>query len=104
MEVDLTVMRVEVEGELDGVETRLRWDLLDRLDPATGFSSMARTTGFTASVVTQLIYNQTISEHGVFAPEQIVSEGDRLDTIMRLLADRGVVYDAHIQTRGDTNG
>lgn len=104
MEVDLTVMRIEVEGELDGVETRLRWDLLDRLDPATGFSSMARTTGFTASVVTQLIYDQTISEHGAFAPEQIASEGDRLDTIMRLLADRGVVYDAHIQTRGDTNG
>ena len=59
MEEDITVMRVTVEGELDGVPTRLRWDLLDRLDPTTGFTSTSRTTGFTCTVVARMILDGT---------------------------------------------
>lgn len=99
MEEDLTVMRVVVEGELDGVPTRLRWDLLDRLDPATGFTSMSRTTGFTCTVVANLMLEGTLAEPGVFAPEMLASREGVLDAILAGLAERGVHYTAHMETR-----
>jgi len=98
-EEDLTVMRVTVEGELDGVDTRMRWDLLDRLDPETGFTSMSRTTGFTATVVAAMIVEGSLAPRGVFAPEQIATEDGFLDRLMDGLASRGVNYEAHLETR-----
>ena len=99
MEEDITVMRVTVEGELDGVPTRLRWDLLDRLDPTTGFTSMSRTTGFTCTVVARMILDGTLDEPGVFAPEMIATREGVLDAIFTGLAERGVHYTAHMETR-----
>jgi len=99
MEEDITVMRVTVEGELDGVPTRLRWDLLDRLDPATGFTSMSRTTGFTCTVVARMILDGSLDEPGVFAPEMIATREGVLDAIFAGLAERGVHYTAHMETR-----
>jgi saccharopine dehydrogenase-like NADP-dependent oxidoreductase len=98
-EEDLTVMRVTVEGELDGVDTRFRWDLLDRLDPETGFTSMSRTTGFTATVVAAMIMEGSLASRGVFAPEQIATEDGFLDRLMDGLASRGVNYEAHLESR-----
>ncbi len=49
-ERDLTVMRVEAEGDLDGVPTRLSWDLYDELDPATNWTSMVGTTASPATM------------------------------------------------------
>jgi lysine 6-dehydrogenase len=48
---DLVVLRVTVEGYRAGRPCTLRYDLLDRYDPATGFSAMERTTGFPAALV-----------------------------------------------------
>lgn len=48
---ELTVMRVEVEGARDGGRVVERCDLLDRTDPETGDTSMARTTGLPAVIV-----------------------------------------------------
>ncbi|HAW95371.1 MAG: saccharopine dehydrogenase [Phycisphaerae bacterium] len=98
-EEDLTVMRVTVEGELDGIDTRMRWDLLDRLDPQTGFTSMSRTTGFTATVVAAMIMEGSLTPRGVFAPEEIATEEGFLDRLMEGLARRGVNYEAHLETR-----
>ena len=43
---EFTIMRIIVEGEENGRPKRIEYDLFDRRDRATGFSSMARTTGF----------------------------------------------------------
>jgi lysine 6-dehydrogenase len=99
MEEDITVMRVVVEGELDGVPTRLKWDLLDRLDPATGFTSMSRTTGFTCTVVARMILDGTLDTPGVFAPEMIATRDGILDTILAGLAERGVHYTAQMESQ-----
>jgi len=98
-EEDITVMRVTVEGELDGVATRFRWDLLDRLDPETGFTSMARTTGFTCTVVARLMLDGTIDRHGVFAPEHIATDEGVLDKVIAGLAERDITYEAHLESR-----
>ena len=99
MEEDITVMRVVVEGELDGVPTRLKWDLLDRLDPVTGFTSMSRTTGFTCTVVARMMMDGILKTPGVFAPEMIATEEGVLDAILAGLAERGVHYTAHMESQ-----
>lgn len=60
-ETEFTVMRVEVDA--------LRVDLLDRTDPLTGDSSMARTTGWPAVLTAQLILRGGWVRPGVTPPE-----------------------------------
>ncbi|NOZ56729.1 MAG: saccharopine dehydrogenase, partial [Calditrichaeota bacterium] len=91
-EADLTVMRVEVSGERAGQHVRYRYDLLDRYDPASGLSSMARTTGFMATAVARQLLAGRIKRKGVFAPEALGAEPELFHTIMSELAERGVVY------------
>ncbi|MCH2141612.1 MAG: saccharopine dehydrogenase NADP-binding domain-containing protein [Phycisphaerales bacterium] len=93
-EVDLTILRVEARGMLNGAPSVLRWDLYDELDPATGWSSMARTTAFPATIVARLIEQGVISEPGVYAPEALAGNAEVVETLMRELQTRGVDYRA----------
>ncbi|MCH2137111.1 MAG: hypothetical protein MK101_11125 [Phycisphaerales bacterium] len=97
-EADLTVMRVEAEGDLDGAAVKLRWDLHDRYDPQTGFSSMARTTGFPATIVARAIESGMISHPGVHPPEALVGVPGLIDHLMDQLQLRGVHYEMCVQT------
>ena len=91
-ERDLTVMRVEAEGDLDGVPTRLSWDLYDELDPVTNWTSMARTTAFPATIMARMIESGIVSTPGVHPPEVLAADERVLDTLLRELAARGVTY------------
>ena len=79
---------------LNGAPSVLRWDLYDELDPATGWSSMARTTAFPATIVARLIEQGVISEPGVYAPEALAGNAEVVETLMRELQARGVDYRA----------
>lgn len=92
-EVDVTVMRVIVEGEKDGGRERVTWDLHDELDAATGVHSMARTTGYTATAAVRMLARGLFTERGVIAPELV---GARLECVAHLLGElraRNVVYE-----------
>ncbi len=91
-EVDLTVMRVEATGTLDGVQTRLRWELYDELDPETGWTSMARTTAFPATIMARMIEEGVVDTPGVHPPELLAGNEAVLDTMFRELEARGVTY------------
>jgi saccharopine dehydrogenase-like NADP-dependent oxidoreductase len=91
-EADLTVMRVEGIGDLEGVPTRLTWDLYDELDPVTNWTSMARTTAFPATIMARMIESGLISTPGVHPPENLVGDDRVLDTLLAGLAARGVTY------------
>jgi lysine 6-dehydrogenase len=91
-EADLTVMRVEGIGDLEGVPTRLTWDLYDELDPVTNWTSMARTTAFPATIIARMIESGLISTPGVHPPENLVGDDRVLDTLLAGLAARGVTY------------
>ena len=91
-EEDLTVMRVTVEGEKDGKRVRRVYDLLDRYDPVTKTTSMARTTGYTCTAVVRLLASGLYSRPGISPPEFLGrAEGCYL-FVMRELAKRGVVF------------
>ena len=91
-EADLTVMRVSGVGEVDGVPTRLTWDLHDRYDPVTGFSSMARTTAFPCTIVARMLASGAIDDPGVHPPEDFAHRDDVLEGIMSGLRERGVLF------------
>jgi saccharopine dehydrogenase-like NADP-dependent oxidoreductase len=84
---ELTVMRVEVEGEKNGRTVLLRSDILDRTDPVSGDSSMARTTGWPAVVASQLFLEGRLSNAGLVYSERL-AENDSLfdDFLARLRA------------------
>jgi saccharopine dehydrogenase-like NADP-dependent oxidoreductase len=91
-DVDLTVMKIIVEGEKNGQRIRTTWDMLDRTDPLTGIHAMARTTGYTATVVARLIQEGRFNQKGIIPPERIGSQAACMEFILKGLAERGVVY------------
>jgi len=79
---DLVALRVEAEGEKDGEETLLRWDLLDRFDPATGITAMMRTTGFSLAITGSLQAAGDI-EPGVWTPDECMPAAVYIDSLAR---------------------
>ncbi|HEX8905739.1 MAG TPA: saccharopine dehydrogenase C-terminal domain-containing protein [Longimicrobiaceae bacterium] len=82
---DLVALRVEVEGEKDGEELLLRWDLLDRFDAETGITAMMRTTGYSLAITGALQAAGDV-EPGVWTPD----EGVPADAYIQALRERGV--------------
>lgn len=91
-ERDLTVMRVSGTGTKDGARTRVTWDVLDHLDPSTGFTSMARTTAFPATSVARMLLDGAIRGSGVIVPEMLAGRQDVVSRLLRELAQRGIEY------------
>ncbi|MBN2011696.1 saccharopine dehydrogenase NADP-binding domain-containing protein [candidate division KSB1 bacterium] len=91
-EHDLTVMQVRVDGQKAGRAYRYEWNLLDRFNTETGVHSMARTTGYTATVALRMIANGLFKRIGVSAPEHIAEQPDCVEFMLAGLKERGVVY------------
>jgi lysine 6-dehydrogenase len=86
-EHDLALLRVEVVGARAGHPRRARVEMVDRW--ADGFTAMARTTGFTASVVARLIASGEIRGRGLQRPEAVVT-GAAVDRVLHELTAHGL--------------
>ncbi len=95
-EADLTVMRVMAEGRSGRQKKRYTYNLLDRFDVATGVTSMARTTGYTATMMVRLLAEGKYSRKGVSAPEFVGQEPDNVKFILTGLEKRGIFYRENI--------
>ena len=92
-EPEFTVMRVSLKGTDErGKPTEVIYDLYDEYYPETRTSSMARTTGYTATGVANWILEGNFSKKGVFPPELIGGEEGCLEYVLGHLKERGVVY------------
>jgi saccharopine dehydrogenase-like NADP-dependent oxidoreductase len=89
-EADLTVMRVEATGVKGGTRATWTWDLYDEADPATGYHSMARTTGFPCAIVARMLARGELSRPGVQPPELLAGDDGFFDRVMEELRVRGV--------------
>ena len=87
-EQDLTVMRIEARNQKEG----LRFDLLDYYDPETGIHSMARTTGFTATIMLRALLNGLIKNTGVLPLEKLGGNHRLVDFVFKEFEKRGVKY------------
>lgn len=91
-EPEFTVMLIEVEGEANGRPVLHRYRLFDRYDHSTGLSSMARTTGFTATAAARLVLDGSYDRTGISPPEYVGAEPGCCEKMLAGLAQRGVVY------------
>jgi len=82
---DVTVMRVEVKGSKGGIH----YEMMDYYDEAVRVTSMGKTTGYTCSIVTQMLGKGTVKGKGVIPPEKAV-QGQNVDELISQLATRGV--------------
>ena len=96
-EEDLTIMRVITEGLKDGQRKRYTWDLYDKLDKVTGVHSMARTTGYTATMVARLLSRGLYNYKGVSAPEYLGKDAGIVKFLLDGLKERGVVYNETVE-------
>jgi lysine 6-dehydrogenase len=89
---DITVLQVVVEGRKAGRRTRRAFDMVDRFDPETGTHSMARTTGYTATLALRLLAGGGYRSEGISPPEFIGRDPGCVRFILDGLRERGIVY------------
>jgi saccharopine dehydrogenase-like NADP-dependent oxidoreductase len=89
---EFTVMRIVVEGSAGGRPKQIQYDLFDRRDRKTGFSSMARTTGFPAASAARLVLAGLFVRKGISPPEFLGAEPAVFRAVLDDLAARNVVY------------
>ena len=83
---DVTLMRVIAKSKSD----EFVYDMVDRYDEIEGVTSMGKTTGYTASIVAQMVGSGRIKGKGTIAPERAV-DGLLVDTLLSELRRRGVI-------------
>ncbi len=91
-EEELTVMRITIKGVDDKGQQTIVYHLHDNYNHATNTSSMARTTGYTATAAAHLILNGMFDNKGVFPPELVGKYENCFHSIMQYLNERGVQY------------
>lgn len=91
-EEDITVMKIIVEGQKDGQSKSFTYELYDEADAVSGIHSMARTTGYAATVALRLMDAGLWNKPGIHAPEFVGRERACVDFMLEGLKERGVLY------------
>ncbi len=85
-EQDLTIMRVDVEGEEGGY----RFEVFDTYDAENKIHSMARTTGYTATIMTRALLKGMIHKTGILPLELLGSDSSLVSFLFQELKKRKV--------------
>ena len=91
-EEEFTVMRIIIKGIENNKPKTYQYDLFDKYDPVTNTSSMARTTGYTATAVANLILQGKYDRKGIIPPEYIGEDENCFNSILSYLTERNVIY------------
>lgn len=92
-EEEFTVMRIIITGEDNERKVEYTYDLFDIYDDETQTSSMARTTGYTATAVADLILQGEFNQKGLFPPEFLGFDEKVFALIVKYLEERNVKYE-----------
>ena len=88
-ERDLTVLRVEVEGDGPDGPMAFAWTMVDRPGADSPLSSMARTTGTPAAIVARWLADGRLAPPGIHPPERLGLDG-HAPALLEALAARGI--------------
>ena len=92
-EEELTVFRVTVKGENSSGEIEeVVYSMHDEYSTETKTSSMARTTGYTATAAANLFLEGLFNEKGVFPPELVGKHKACFDYFLSYLEERDIHY------------
>lgn len=79
---DRMILRVDVEGRHEGADVRLRRDVIDEHDEATGFTAMQRLTGWPAAMVVAALARGE-AQPGAIPLERALPTGPFLEGLRR---------------------
>jgi saccharopine dehydrogenase-like NADP-dependent oxidoreductase len=96
-EGDLTVMKIIVEGRKESKNIQYAYELLDYFDEETQTHSMARTTGYTATVTARLLLKGLYKEKGIIPPEFLGRDPTCVEFLLDGLKKRGIHYRESVQ-------
>ena len=85
-EAEFTVLDINIYGN----EKNIHYHLYDEMDIRSKSSSMARTTGFTATATINMILNEMWTKKGVSPPEIVGAKEDCTNFLLEYLALRNV--------------
>lgn len=91
-EPEFTIMRVTIRGIENGQRKEYVYELLDRFDPKTKTSSMARTTGYTCTAVATLVLEGILTQKGIIPPEYIGADERCFQAVMEYQNRRDICY------------
>lgn len=92
-EEDITVFRVTLKGvNEDGKKEEVIYNLIDEYNTEKQLTSMARTTGYTATAAANMFLDGLFEEKGVFPPELIGRHKNCFDYIMNYLEERNIHF------------
>lgn len=89
-EEDFTVMQVIIEGEQNGNKVRYTYDLYDAFDRETNITSMARTTGYTCTIVVRQVAKGLFARKGICPPEYVGQTAGCYEDLLAEYAKRGI--------------
>lgn len=87
---EFTLMLISMEAMDAGRKTRIEYEIFDRRDRLTGFSSMSRTTAFPATAAARLILSGRLAARGVIPPERLAAEESCFNFVVDELKRNGV--------------
>jgi lysine 6-dehydrogenase len=87
---DIAIVLVETFGVKNGEEVEYIYYMLDEYDKKHRVTAMARTTAYTASLITQLLVSKAISEKGVVPPEKLGTNKTLYEKFLNDLKTRGI--------------
>ena len=92
-EEEITVMRITLKGtNINGEQKTIVYNLHDEYCNKTKTSSMARTTGYTATAAANMFLDGVFEEKGVFPPELVGKYENCFTYILNYLEERNVNY------------
>jgi saccharopine dehydrogenase-like NADP-dependent oxidoreductase len=91
-EKDFTVMKVEAKGKKYNKKIALSYFLVDYYDEETRTTSMVRTTGFPAAIVSRMILKGEFNYKGVYPPEYIANHESLFGMLLKELEKRKVRF------------
>ena len=97
LEEEFTIMRITLEGyNENGNKEKIIYNLFDEFSQKTKISSMARTTGYTATAAINLFLDGVFEEKGVFPPELIGRHRSCFNYFMSYLKERNINYEKEV--------
>jgi saccharopine dehydrogenase-like NADP-dependent oxidoreductase len=91
-ETDITVMRVMVSGMKDGQPKTITYDLYDEYDAESGIHSMARTTGYTATITARMVLEGLYDRVGISPPEYLGMKEACVEYLFEEFGRRNIHY------------
>lgn len=92
-EEEITVLRVTLKGENSkGQIEEVVYSMHDEYNKDTNTSSMARTTGYTATAAANMFLDGLFEEKGIFPPELVGKHKVCFDYFLKYLEARNIHY------------